>query len=179
MKSNDLAAIIEQAEGWVGKLRALKERHDYAVKWDPDYPMTMADQDAGYTAVDMTTAAAKGFRDGVASILVQPFPAERDSEGWWSHPHYLSEFDDEVSQEQFDDWCRRHQVETKITHMESDVDFEVFDAYMTDGQVDCSAWEIRHPDDAGWFILSIHDTEDGPVCVWGRRLEAAGGKVKE
>ena len=54
--------------------------------------------------------------------------------------------------------------------MESDVDADVFDAYMNDGQVDCSAWEIQHPTEPGWFTLSIHDTEDGPVCVWGRRV---------
>ncbi|WLI15409.1 MULTISPECIES: hypothetical protein [Pseudomonas] len=24
--------------------------------------------------------------------------------------------------------------------------------------------------ESGWFILSIHDAEDGPVCIWGRRV---------
>ncbi|WP_256676858.1 hypothetical protein [Pseudomonas sp. H3(2019)] len=54
--------------------------------------------------------------------------------------------------------------------MESDVDADIFDAYMNDGQVDCSAWEIPHPTEPGWFILSIHDAEDGPVCIWGRKV---------
>lgn len=100
---------------------------------------------------------------------IQLLPVHRDADGWWSHPDYLSEFDDEITEDQFNDWCVRHQVETKITCMESDVDADVFDTYMNDGQVDCSAWEIQHPAEPGWFILSIHDAEDGPVCIWGRR----------
>ncbi|VVQ01497.1 hypothetical protein PS938_02523 [Pseudomonas fluorescens] len=103
------------------------------------------------------------------NVLIQPLPVERDIDGWWSHPDYLSEFDNEITEAQFQEWCLRHQVETKITHMESDVSSSVFDAYMDDGQVNCSAWETRHPAEPGWFILSIHDAEDGPVCVWGRR----------
>ena len=100
--------------------------------------------------------------------IIQPLPVERDEDGWWSHPDYLSEYDDELTEAQFQEWCLRHQVETKVSYMESDVSFEVFDAYMNDGQCDCSAWEIQHPAEPGWFILSIHDHEDGPVCVWGR-----------
>ncbi|ORM49842.1 hypothetical protein B6D51_01495 [Pseudomonas chlororaphis subsp. chlororaphis] len=103
------------------------------------------------------------------TVLIQPLPVERDIDGWWSHPNYLSEFDDEITEAQFQEWCLRPQVETKIPYMESDVPADVFDTYMDDGQCDCSAWEIQHPDEPGWFILSIHDAEDGPVCVWGRR----------
>jgi hypothetical protein len=104
------------------------------------------------------------------TALIQPLPVERDTDGWWSHPDYLAEFDDEITEAQFNDWCQRHQVVTKITYMESDVDADVFDAYMTDGQVDFSAWKIQHPAERGWFILSIHDAEDGPVCIWGKRV---------
>ncbi|MDR8364068.1 hypothetical protein [Pseudomonas sp. JL3] len=104
------------------------------------------------------------------TVLIEPFPVHRDANGWWSPPDYLSEFDDEITEEQFNNWCARHQVETKITYMESDVSTDVFNVYMEDGQVDCSAWEIQHPAEPGWFILSIHDAEDGPVCIWGRRM---------
>ena len=104
------------------------------------------------------------------NAFTQPVPVNRDVDGWWSHPDYLSEFDDEITEAQFNDWCERHQVETKITYMESDVEPEIFDTYMSDGQVNCSAWEIQHPAAPGWFILSIHDAEDGPVCIWGRQV---------
>ncbi len=74
------------------------------------------------------------------TVLIQALPVNRDADGWWSHPDYLSEFDDEITEAQFNDWCARHQVETKITYMESDVEPEIFDTYMSDGQVNCSAW---------------------------------------
>ena len=60
-------------------------------------------------------------------------------------------------------------METKVTFMESDVCVDVFDTYMDDRQCDYSAWEIQHPTEPGWFILSIHDAEDGPACIWGQR----------
>jgi hypothetical protein len=104
--------------------------------------------------------------------LIQHAVVRRDKDGWWSHPDYLSEFDDEITPEQFAEWCKRQQVETKVSYMETDVDDEVFQAYMNDGQCNCSAWDITHPAEQGWFILSIHDAEDGPVCVWGRRVAA-------
>ncbi|MBI0992564.1 hypothetical protein HCI46_10105, partial [Escherichia coli] len=38
---------------------------------------------------------------------------------------------------------------------------------------DIAAWEPERPEGEGWFIGSIHDTEDGPVCVWMRnKVEA-------
>ncbi|EHU9778498.1 hypothetical protein KZ562_005197, partial [Escherichia coli] len=36
---------------------------------------------------------------------------------------------------------------------------------------DISAWEPERPEGDGWFIGSIHDTEDGPVCIWLRNCE--------
>lgn len=40
-------------------------------------------------------------------------------------------------------------------------DLDVYDA-------DIYAWEPERPEGDAWFIGSIHDTEDGPVCVWMR-----------
>lgn len=129
MKSNDLELLITEAEGWIGRLKALKTRHDvppfpgadagacpnhgnpYCLhcKWpsgksllarriedeikferfelggalnqfaartmsQAEFQQMYADrpeQSTGYTAVDMATAAAEGFRDGVASVVVQ------------------------------------------------------------------------------------------------------------
>lgn len=77
MKSNDLAVIIEEAEGWIGRLKALQARHDAptvrGVPFDPEdlVGLPTFEQATGYTAVDMTTAAAQGFRDGRDSVVVE------------------------------------------------------------------------------------------------------------
>ncbi|ENZ4931634.1 hypothetical protein ACNBFU_005418, partial [Escherichia coli] len=38
---------------------------------------------------------------------------------------------------------------------------------------DIAAWEPERPEGEGWFVGSIHDTEDGPVCVWLRNKAEA------
>ncbi|HGV2417417.1 TPA: hypothetical protein ACNCFI_004887, partial [Escherichia coli] len=38
---------------------------------------------------------------------------------------------------------------------------------------DIAAWEPERPEGEGWFVGSIHDTEDGPVCIWLREKVAA------
>lgn len=99
----------------------------------------------------------------------------RDEDGWFSHPQYFTEPEwddvDTFTREEFDKYCTERGLETAVTDMESD-DFDMHDRYCEEGQVDCSAWEPSRPAGEGWFVLSIHDTEDGPVCVWGRRLQS-------
>jgi len=34
---------------------------------------------------------------------------------------------------------------------------------------DISAWQPESPTGDGWFVGSIHDTEDGAVCIWLRQ----------
>jgi hypothetical protein len=34
-----------------------------------------------------------------------------------------------------------------------------------------SDWQPSAPAGDGWFIGSIHDTEDGPVCIWLREVK--------
>lgn len=38
---------------------------------------------------------------------------------------------------------------------------------------DIAAREPEWPEGDGWFIGSIHDTEDGPACVWLRNKTEA------
>ncbi|HFO5431081.1 TPA: hypothetical protein ACHKAL_003391, partial [Escherichia coli] len=38
---------------------------------------------------------------------------------------------------------------------------------------DIASWKPERPEGEGWFIGSIHDTEDGPVCVWLRNKTEA------
>ncbi|MEH0046558.1 hypothetical protein, partial [Escherichia coli] len=62
-------------------------------------------------------------------------------------------------------WMKVNNLQWTIRSMDED-DFNP-DA---DGP-DISAWEPERPEGEGWFIGSIHDTEDGPVCIWLRNRE--------
>lgn len=41
---------------------------------------------------------------------------------------------------------------------------------------DISAWEPETPDGEGWFVGSIHDSEDGAVCIWLRAVDSRGAQ---
>lgn len=41
------------------------------------------------------------------------------------------------------------------------------------GCAEAPAWPLDAPEGNGWFIARIQDHEDGPACVWLRKLEVA------
>jgi hypothetical protein len=49
--------------------------------------------------------------------------------------------------------------------MDGDAPEEVHDSYFEKGEPSCAGWEPTKPDSKA-FLLSIHDTEDGPVSWW-------------
>lgn len=111
---------------------------------------------------------------------IEPVEVMRDAEGWWSHPQYLMEPEfedvDALTLERYRSYLTDRGVESSYTTMESD-DYVEFERYCETGDANCSAWTPLPPDGTGWFILSIHDTEDGPICVWGRKLKAQTGET--
>ncbi|OZY42787.1 hypothetical protein CJF43_05785 [Pseudomonas fragi] len=66
-----------------------------------------------------------------------------------------------------DEKCRAWVAELGLTVMMVSLGFaaeEIADRYFEAGDPDCSYWDPEQPHGEGWFCLSIHDTEDGPVC---------------
>lgn len=95
-------------------------------------------------------------------------PVERDQLGFWTHPA-IAHRDDEQTDEQF----RAYLATLGITEIDwavmyDDAPIEVVEAYMEANEGDCSAWLPEPPAGEEWITLSIHDTEEGPVCLWGR-----------
>lgn len=78
MKSNDLETItIKMTDEQMAEFQRLLEEtplsknHPAMVLMDRPSRWADEEQKAGFTAVDMTTAAAQGFRDGRASVVVE------------------------------------------------------------------------------------------------------------
>lgn len=92
-------------------------------------------------------------------------PVERDQYGYWTHPLYESFCDgrESISSDEFNSWLDKNGLQWKVIYRdEDDIDPEV-DGY------DISAWHPEAPAGEGWFVGSIHDTEDGAVCIWLRQ----------
>lgn len=93
-------------------------------------------------------------------------PVERDSNGWWVHPG-IPDFD-EGQEKEYRAWLASQGLEVKHAMLEWEPEHPLYDAWFDDGECDCSSWTPAQPNGDGWFTLSIHDTEDGPVWVWAR-----------
>ncbi|MND22400.1 hypothetical protein D3C80_127790 [compost metagenome] len=101
-------------------------------------------------------------------VAISAEPVERDQFGFWTHSA-IPPCDDERTDEQF----RAYLATFGITQLEwslmyDDAPIEVNEAYIESNKGDCSAWAPEPPSGEGWITLSIHDTEEGPVCLWGR-----------
>jgi hypothetical protein len=103
--------------------------------------------------------------------LIQPMPVERCKDGFWSHPGF-PDFDENYSASR--EWMDAQGLTHSQTFLESeDESHPAYHAYYEEECAGVVSWNPEPPAGDGWFTLSIHDTEDGPVWVWVRRIAAA------
>lgn len=63
---------------------------------------------------------------------------------------------------------RTHKLQCFVMTMRDEAP-EAFAPGFTDEAPDARGWIPEPPDDDdGWFLGSVHDTGDGPVCYWLR-----------
>ncbi|EIH2744665.1 hypothetical protein LO291_004108 [Salmonella enterica] len=105
----------------------------------------------------------------IHSESVRPVAVTRDCNGFWSHPHYFTPSGDEASQADSNTWLRLNHLVCAFRWLENDALPQIIEA-CGNGVADISEWQPSVPAGDGWFIGSIHDTEDGPVCVWLREV---------
>lgn len=77
-----------------------------------------------------------------------------------------------MSAVEFSYWLRTHGLQCFVMTMRDEAP-EVFAAGFTDEAPDARGWIPEPPDDDGWFLGSVHDTDDGPVCYWFRHTRTA------
>ena len=98
----------------------------------------------------------------------------RDANGYWTHPDYFTPADDREygMPGEFQAWLKDHNLDYAMSWMENGAIGAVKTAY-EQGEDNISGWIPVKPAGDGWFIGSIHDTEDGPVCIWLKELPCA------
>ncbi|HIF6022944.1 TPA: hypothetical protein ACX3GV_004515 [Vibrio parahaemolyticus] len=94
---------------------------------------------------------------------------QRCKGGYWTHPE-LPDMGETVSKEQMAAFEAEHGIKVHIVSMESDADESVIDNYFERGEPSCIEWEPTKPEGSA-FLLSIHDTEDGPYAWWAVPVE--------
>ncbi|EEL1275216.1 hypothetical protein G7224_004379 [Salmonella enterica] len=94
-------------------------------------------------------------------------PVERDQYGYWTHPlnEQFCDGREVISPDEFNAWLEANGLEWKVSYLDDEeIDPDV------DG-CDISTWQPDPPAGNGWFVGSIHDTEDGAVCIWLRNVQ--------
>ncbi|MBK5416398.1 hypothetical protein [Pseudomonas sp. TH31] len=107
------------------------------------------------------------------TVLIQPQPIHRDDTGCWTHPAWPSTDDELIPYA----WFTERGLEVRERNFEGDAPEELQAAWFASGIANCSAWEPTPPAGDGWLIFSIHDTEDGPICIWVRYVASLQREV--
>lgn len=102
--------------------------------------------------------------------LIRSWPVKRDELGFFQHPDLPDFGEDAGDAEKCRAWIEEQGLQVKMVSLEYHSDEAVSERYFEAGDPDCSYWEPDRPDGEGWFCLAIHDTDDGPVCWWARRV---------
>lgn len=95
---------------------------------------------------------------------LQPVEVVRDAEGYWTHPD-LEELLKTANEEfataaEWNAFKQQQNIETRNIG---------FDGDDGNGDPDISSWNPAKPEGHGWFMLSLHDTVDGALCIWARK----------
>ncbi|HHU6330337.1 TPA: hypothetical protein ACUIWV_004869 [Klebsiella pneumoniae] len=90
---------------------------------------------------------------------------KRDEQGYWTHPALVRSGCETSAELSY--WLRTHKLQCFVITMRDEAP-EAFAAGFTDEAPDARGWIPEPPDDDGWFLGSVHDTGDGPVCYWFR-----------
>lgn len=144
-----------RAEGAIACGVHLRERYDYQVEEE-------AEEFAAQLRSGTHDTADKA--EGIEPDSLTALPVERDQYGYWSHPDYLAFCDgrEYIPSAEFNQWMEAKGLEWKVDYRdEEETDYDA-DAY------DLSTWNPEAPAGDGWFVGSIHDTDDGAVCIWLR-----------
>lgn len=100
---------------------------------------------------------------------IEPATVERDEYGFWTHPDF-PEWDESVTMQTVEAWLTSNDLDFHVTHFEHDANDEMLDRWFEGGECDCTNWEPTAPE-VDHFLLSIHDTEDGPIALFAIKKE--------
>lgn len=118
-------------------------------------------------------ALVESWRKGGDRRFLNAMEPVRSRDGYCRHP----DWPDEESDTTMNGWLKLIGFEIAIAWLDGDEDAEDVQTRLENGDTDILAWNPKPPAECeGWFIVSIHDHEDGPVCIWARDTQAVASK---
>ncbi|EIU6870660.1 hypothetical protein L5169_004797 [Vibrio parahaemolyticus] len=99
-----------------------------------------------------------------AFTIIKPTVVERDDDGYWTHPD-LPEWGEGAPGSSIAHWLCHNQIGYVTKWLETDAPDEVANKYFEGGEYGCPDWNPSCGID-GSYLLSIHDTEDGPCAIF-------------
>ncbi|CAM3945367.1 hypothetical protein PLGE761_02330 [Pluralibacter gergoviae] len=106
---------------------------------------------------------------------ITALPVDRDPEyGFWTHPALdeLCGGREGVPPAEFNEWLNANALEHQMTWLDGSDDAAAYDEYFSGNSGTFTKWKPEKPHGDGRFVASIHDTEDGPICIWLRERAA-------
>lgn len=101
------------------------------------------------------------------NMAIKPQEINRCEHGFWTHADF-PDFDgaEHPTDYQIDKWLSDNNINFRVFWFESDAEESLLDRYFDDGDLSaCAEWNPVC-DSYGAFLISIHDTEDGPVAIF-------------
>ncbi|EGN2600688.1 hypothetical protein IIF17_004308 [Salmonella enterica] len=102
---------------------------------------------------------------------VYPADVRRDNYGWWVHPAYAAFCDnrDFVDFSEFEGWLKANSLEWTYRLLDTEnACSAAAREYVCFGTL--TNRKPEPPKGEGWFVCSIHVCDDGPICIWLRRV---------
>ncbi|NQZ49315.1 MAG: hypothetical protein HRT95_03730 [Moritella sp.] len=97
-------------------------------------------------------------------MTIKPIEVVRDTKGMFSHPDFPA-WDDNAEVKEMNDWFSMNNGAWYIDSFESNGPEEMVESWFDNGDSDCTNWQPIC-DKPGAFLLSIHDTKEGPVGLF-------------
>lgn len=94
---------------------------------------------------------------------IQPQEVKRSKYGQWTHKE-LPNFGENPQWSQIHDWARKNEIQVHIVWLEQDAPDSIREQYLDKQDPNFRDWNPTPPMREA-FLLSVHDTDDGP-CAW-------------
>jgi len=110
--------------------------------------------------------------------MLTPEKVNRNQYGDWTHSAFTELFGDReiIPMDELNAFLEKHNIETNLSTMEGELDSgdPAWIAHFDDGEPGSVGWNPEPPSPE-WHMLSIHDTEDGPIVIWYREKQEGEG----